>query len=297
MHLEAISHFFSYPRILGHELSGQIVEIDNINNKGLRIGDKVIIMPYISCLICKACKNGKTNCCTNIKVLGVHIDGGMQEYISIPLELLMPANNLTDSEITIVEPLAIGAHAIRRSEIKKDALVLVVGCGPIGIGIMKLAQINGAKVIAMDVNNDRLVYVKEKIGIEHTVLADLNSFEKILELTNGELVDTVFDATGNQMALEKGINYMSHGGKYVLVGLSKGNISFHHPSIHAKEASIICSRNATFKDFIDVKTIIEQKIFPIDSYITHSIRFENMISEFNTLLLPESKVIKAIVNL
>ena len=156
--------FFTYPRILGHELASEVLEIGE-NDKGIKVGDKVVVMPYISCGKCIACRNGKTNCCTNIRVLGVHTDGGMQEVIAVPTNILLLANNLTDDQMAIVEPLAIGAHAIRRANIIAGETVAVVGCGPIGIGIMKLAQIAGAKVIALDMNKQRLQYAKEKIGV------------------------------------------------------------------------------------------------------------------------------------
>lgn len=133
--------FFTYPpRILGHELAAEVVEIDD-NAQHLKSGDKVVIMPYLSCGKCVACRAGKTNCCTNIAVLGVHTDGGMQQQITVPQDILLPANNLSDSEIAIVECLGIGAHAIRRAQIRpKENVVVVGGCGPIGIGIMKFAR-------------------------------------------------------------------------------------------------------------------------------------------------------------
>ena len=103
--------YFEYPKILGHELASEVLDIGQ-NDKGIKIGDKVVVMPYISCGICFACNKGKTNCCENITVLGVHADGGLQEQISVPIDLLLPANHLSDDQIAIVEPLAIGAHAI-----------------------------------------------------------------------------------------------------------------------------------------------------------------------------------------
>jgi len=154
--------FFKYPRILGHELATEVLEIAE-NSKGIKAGDKVVVMPYLSCGKCIACRNNKKNCCTNIKVLGVHTDGGMQEQITVPVNVLLLTNHLSDKEMAIVEPLAIGAHAIRRAAIKKDEFVVVVGCGPIGIGIMKLAQIEGAKIIALDMNETRLQYAKKKL--------------------------------------------------------------------------------------------------------------------------------------
>lgn len=287
--------FFTYPRILGHELAAVVEEIGD-NHKGIKIGDKVIVMPYLSCEKCVACKNGKTNCCTNIKVLGVHIDGGMQERITVPSNILLPAQNLSEDEMAIVEPLAIGAHAIRRAQLKPGETIVVVGCGPIGIGIMKLAQIAGAKVIAIDVNQKRLNFVKENIGVDHTVSTLENPVEEISKLTGGDMAAAVFDATGHKGALEFGPNYMSHGGKYVLVGHTKEGLTFSHPELHAKETSLLCSRNATLEDFDLVIDVLKQGKFPTNSFISHQVHFSEMISNFDKWLDPANGVIKAMVN-
>jgi len=283
--------FFSYPRILGHELAAEILEIDEHEN--LHVGDKVIIMPYVSCGTCIACRNRKTNCCTNINVLGVHVDGGMQEIISVRSDLLIPAGNLSFNQMAIIEPLAIGAHALRRAGIQKGETIVIIGCGPIGIGLMKLAQIIGANVIALDINNDRLNYAKNEIGVSYSLNVQENPHEKIAEITNGDMATAVFDATGNRRALESGIDYMAHGGRYVLVGLSKGELTYNHPKIHAKETTLICSRNATLEDFQFVIDNIQQ--FPTDSFITHEVAFSEMIANFDSWLLPETGVVKAMV--
>ena len=285
--------FFTYPRILGHELASEVLEIGE-NEQGIKAGDKVVVMPYVSCGKCIACRNGKTNCCTNISVLGVHGDGGMQEKITVPANILLPANNLTDDEMAIVEPLAIGAHAIRRAAVKKDEFVVVVGCGPIGIGIMKLAQIEGAKVIAIDMNEDRLKYAKENIGVDYIVNAGNDPVAAISKITNGNMATAVFDASGNKFALEAGPSYMAHGGRFILVGLSKGELTYTHPAVHAKEMTLMCSRNATTEDFEHVISVLNQ--FPTDSFITHNVPFTEMIANFDSWLDPKTGVIKATVN-
>ncbi len=285
--------FFTYPRILGHELASEVLEIGE-NPQGIKAGDKVVVMPYVSCGKCIACRNGKTNCCTNISVLGVHGDGGMQEQITVPTNILLPANNLSNDEMAIVEPLAIGAHAVRRAGIKKGEFVVVIGCGPIGIGIMKLAQIAGAKVIALDLNEDRLKYAKDKIGVDYTVNVGNDPVKQISEITNGDLATAVFDASGHKGALETGPNYMSHGGRFILVGLSKGELTYNHPAIHSKEMTLMCSRNATTEDFEHVISVLGQ--FPTDSFITHNVPFTEMIENFDSWLNPETGVIKATVN-
>ncbi|KJD34771.1 alcohol dehydrogenase [Tamlana nanhaiensis] len=285
--------FFTYPRILGHELASEVLEIDE-NAEGIKIGDKVVVMPYLSCGTCIACKNGKTNCCTQIKVLGVHIDGGMQQQITVPTNVLLKANNLSDNEMAIVEPLAIGAHGIRRAQIKSGEIVAVVGCGPIGIGIMKLAQIAGAKVIAIDMNEQRLAYAKDKIGVDYVVKAGESAVEEISKITNGDLCTAVFDASGNKFALEACPSYMAHGGRFVLVGLSKGDLTYNHPAIHAKEITLMCSRNATTEDFEHVISVLNQ--FPTESFVTHQVDFTEMIANFDSWLKPETGVMKATVS-
>jgi 2-desacetyl-2-hydroxyethyl bacteriochlorophyllide A dehydrogenase len=285
--------FFTYPRILGHELASEILEIGE-NDRGLKVGDKVVVMPYISDKNSVASKSGKPNCCPNIRVLGVHTDGGMQEQITVPADILLPANNLSDDQMAIVEPLAIGAHAVRRAAITPGETVAVVGCGPIGIGIMKLAQIAGAKVVAIDMNEQRLEYAKEKIGVEYTVKAGPDAAQAIADLTNGDMCTAVFDASGNKFALEAGPSYMAHGGRFVLVGLSKGDLTFNHPAIHSKEITLMCSRNATTEDFEHVINVLDQ--FPAESFITHNVPFTEMIENFDSWLDPASGVIKATVD-
>ena len=285
--------FFSYPRILGHELASEVLEIGE-NARGIKAGDKVVVMPYVSCGKCIACRNGKTNCCTNITVLGVHGDGGMQEQITVPADILLPANDLSNDQMAIVEPLAIGAHSIRRANIKAGETVVVVGCGPIGIGIMKLAQIEGAKVIAVDMNDQRLAYAKDKIGVDYIVNAGNDPAAVISEITNGDMATAVFDASGNKFALEAGPSYMAHGGRFVLVGLSKGELTYLHPAVHSKEMTLMCSRNATTEDFEHVISVLDQ--FPTESYITHNVPFTDMIANFDSWCDPATGVMKATVD-
>lgn len=287
--------FFTYPRILGHELATRIEEIED-NALGLKAGDNVVVMPYLNCGTCVACRNGKTNCCTSLEVLGIHTDGGMQEYITVPISILLPAQKLNNNQMALVEPLAIGAHAVRRARITKDETVVVVGCGPIGLGLMKFAQIAGAKVIAVDMNEERLQYAKNVLGVDDKVLAGADAVQEVADKTDGDMAAVVFDATGHKGALEAGPDYMSHGGRYVLVGLSKGELTFTHPAIHAKETTILCSRNAALEDFEYVISILEQGRFPVDSFITHNVDFSEMISNFNSWLDPATGVIKATVN-
>lgn len=283
--------YFTYPRILGHELAAEVVEVGN-NEQGLKPGDEVVIMPYVNCGKCLACQQGKTNCCAKLQVFGVHIDGGMQTFFTYPASLLMKAAGLTLEEMAIVEPLAIGAHALQRAAIQQGETAVVMGCGPIGLGIISLAKAAGAKVIAMDINDRRLEYCQQHFGVQHLVNPAKQPVEQVLELTNGNLASVVFDATGNKQALESGVQYMAHGGRYVLVGLSKGNLVFNHPAIHAKESSLLCSRNATKNDFEKVIAVLQNGKFPVAAYISRRVSFTAIPDQFESWLQPENQIVK-----
>src|SRR6478752_6005905 len=150
---EGTQPYFNYPRILGHELGAELADLDG--NSDFKQGELVTILPYLNCGTCIACRNGKPNCCSSLKVCGVHIDGGMSEYYSVPSYALIHGAGLS------MDALAFGAHAIRRAQIKTGEYVLVVGAGPIGIGTMEFAKLAGAQVIALDINEKRLAFCKE----------------------------------------------------------------------------------------------------------------------------------------
>lgn len=291
---EGTQPFFSYPRILGHELSGILVEFDDA--PGFTHGESVTFIPYFSCGTCVACRVGKTNCCTQLKVCGVHIDGGMVEYLSVPSATLVHGEGLSFDELALVEPLAIGAHGVQRASIVKGEFVLVIGAGPIGLGTMEFARIAGGKVIALDINEHRLQFCREKIKVPYVVNAlAANVVEQLMDITNGDMPTVVIDATGSQKAINNAFQYLAHGGRYVLIGLQKGDISFSHPEFHKREATLMSSRNATRQDFEHVIRSLKQKKIDPATYITHRVVFDEVKTEFESWLLPENKVIKAMI--
>ncbi len=281
------------PRILGHELALSIVET---NAPGFLVGEMVTIIPYFNCGHCIACKMGKPNCCVEISVFGVHIDGGMCEYILVPNEALIHGKGLCADELALIEPLAIGAHAVRRANVQPNENVLIIGAGPIGIGIIEFANIAGANVIVLDINEFRLDFCKKQFSTA-TIINSVkeNAMERIKELTKSDMPTVVFDATGNLSAINQGINYLAHGGRYVLVGLQKEAISISHPEFHKREATLMSSRNATKSDFEQViLSIKDGRVHPLN-YITNRIPFDDVASVFSTLLDPSSNVIKAMI--
>lgn len=293
---EGTQPYFVYPRILGHELAAEIVEIEN--NSQYKVGDRVTFIPYFNCGECIACRNGLTNCCVNMKVFGVHIDGGMAEYISVPVPYLIDGNDLSFDELALVEPLAIGAHSIRRAAVKPGEFVLVIGAGPIGLGVMEFARIAGAQVIAMDVNERRLTFCNEKLKVAHTInpLAT-DSLKELQRITGNDMPTVVIDATGNLKAINSAFQYMAHGARYVLVGLQKEEIRFSHPEFHKREATLMSSRNATRDDFDHVLNCMKQKRVDPATYITHRVHFDEVKANFESWLVPANGVIKAMVEL
>lgn len=292
---EGSQPFFSYPRILGHELACEVVEIEE--NSDFKVGDAVTFIPYFSCGKCIACRNEKPNCCTDIQVFGVHIDGGMSEYISVPIQFLVKSQGLSFDELALVEPLAIGCHGVNRANVQANEFVLVVGAGPIGLGTMEFAKIAGAKVIALDVNDSRLTFCQEKLCIDFTInaLSD-NVLARLQEITHNDMPTVIIDATGNLRAIENAFQYLAHGGRYILIGLQKGEISFSHPEFHKRESTLMSSRNATRQDFEQVIDAMTKGLVKPTTYITHRVDFEQVKDNFESWLNPANGVIKAMVN-
>ncbi len=292
---EGTQPYFEYPRILGHEIAGDLVDFDQA--PGFQPGEAVTIIPYFNCGKCIACRTGKPNCCTTINVAGVHIDGGMVEYLAVPSTSLVHGKNLSHDQLALIEPLAIGAHAVRRAAIQPGEFVLVIGAGPIGLGTMESARIAGGEVIAMDINEGRLSFCREKLHLLHTVNAADNPQQQLQHITRGDMPTVVIDATGSRKAINDGFQYMAHGARYVLVGLQKGTVEFSHPEFHKREGTLMSSRNATRADFESVMKAMEQGLIDPTTYITHRIPFDELKTQFPGLLDPANGVIKATVEL
>jgi len=293
---EGTQPFFSYPRILGHEISGELFDADNA--PGFQQGEPVTFIPYFNCGSCIACKTGKPNCCVHLKVCGVHIDGGMLEYLSVPSSSLIHGEDLNVDALALVEPLAIGAHGIRRADIKPGEFVLIIGAGPIGLAAMEFAKIAGASIIALDVNEHRLQFCKTELQVDHTIDAlNNNVTERLNEITSGNMPSVVIDATGNLKAINEAFQYMAHGARYVLIGLQRENIAFNHPEFHKREGTLMSSRNATREDFEHVISCVKSRQIDPLKYITHNVKFDKVKDQFESLLNPANKVIKAMIEM
>jgi 2-desacetyl-2-hydroxyethyl bacteriochlorophyllide A dehydrogenase len=292
---EGTQPYFEYPRVIGHELSGEIDDAGGSTE--LRAGQRVSIIPYLSCGRCVACRKGKTNCCQRLSVLGVHRDGGMADYVCLPEANVVAADDLTLDQAAMTEFLAIGAHAVSRPGFAPGSRVLVVGAGPIGLACMIFAKLRGAFVTALDTREDRLAFCERALCVDRCVMARGDFKGELAALTDGEFFDCVFDATGNIKAMNAGLDYVAHGGAYVLVSIVRDPISFPDPEFHKRETTLLSSRNATRSDFDEVLAALRAGAIPTDALNTDRAPLSEAPAKFPVWIKPQSGVIKAILEI
>ena len=271
--------YFTYPRILGHELAVEVVEAP-ANEFGIRAGDRCAVEPYLSCGACHACRIGKPNCCERIQVLGVHTDGGMRELFAVPLDRLHRSESLTFDQLVLVEPFGIGAHAVQRSQLKPGEEVLVVGAGPIGLAITQFARAAGGRVRVLEINPARRSFA-ERLGVE------------ILAEPDEELSEVVFDATGSVAAMEKSFERVAHGGRLVFVSVVQSAVRFDDPLFNRREMTLLSSRNSV-GEFPPILRMIEDGRIETAPWITHRLSMDDVPRRFPDLPR-EKNCIKAVV--
>jgi 2-desacetyl-2-hydroxyethyl bacteriochlorophyllide A dehydrogenase len=221
----------------------------------------------------------------------------MSEYLSVPLDHLIKSEKLNLDQLAMVECLGIGAHAARRAQIEKGEFALVIGAGPIGIGVMQFAREAGAKVMALDIVEARLKFCRDKLKVDYVIHGERDPVKEIESTTKGDYPTVVFDATGNAKSMMKAFNWVAHGGRYVLVSLVQENITFFDPDFHRRELTLQSSRNATRQDLEHVVCSLEAGNLDGTSFITHRASLDQVISQFESWLKPETGVIKALVEL
>jgi 2-desacetyl-2-hydroxyethyl bacteriochlorophyllide A dehydrogenase len=255
----------------------------------LKAGDPVYIVPYLSCGACRACRKGLTNACQSIRVLGVHCDGGMAEYVSVPETNVVPTGGIALEDAAMIEFLAIGAHGVKRGAITAADRVLVTGSGPIGMSAAIFAKARGAHVTVMDTRADRLAFATDQL------LADSSAEAEAARMTGGDGFDVVIDATGNAVPIERGFGFLAHGARYVLLSVVRQDITFSDPEFHKREATLLASRNAQPDDFAEVVRQIEGGRVATRALNTHRGRLEDGAALMKEWARPEAGVIKAIL--
>jgi len=287
--------FFTYPRILGHELGVEVVAVGS-STKNVHPGDRCSVEPYLNCGHCIACRRGKSNCCVNLQVLGVHTDGGMRELIVVPSRKLYPSTHLTLDQLALIETLGIGCHAVDRARVEAGEFALVIGAGPIGLTAVQFAIEAKAQVIVLDINPKRLEFCREHLGVPHLINATVdNPLEALKQITSGDLPTLVFDATGNAKSMMRAFEYPANGGRLVFVGLFRGDVTFNDPNFHRRELTVLSSRNARSENFTRIISLVENGRIDTAPWITHRASFADVVTEFPRWTKPETGVIKAMI--
>lgn len=288
--------FFDFPRIPGHELGVEVISVgDGVSN--VKAGDRCSVEPYMHCGECYPCKRGAINCCQNLRVIGVMMDGGLCEQFILRSDKLHPSATLSYDQLALVETLAIGCHANDRGNPELGDHALIIGMGPIGLATLEFARLTDATISVMDMNQGRLDFVRENYRIENTVLfqGDGSEVDRMKEITGGDMYQVITDATGNKHSMGGALKYIAPTGRLVYVGITTDEVSFTHPTMHKPEASILASRNALPPDFVRIIGLIEDGTINTDPWITHRTSFDGVLKEFDSFLKPETGVIKAII--
>ncbi|MFM2218723.1 MAG: hypothetical protein RL240_3041, partial [Planctomycetota bacterium] len=236
--------FFAFPRIPGHELGVEVLAVGpGVEN--VKVGDACSVEPYLHCGQCYACRKGASNCCANLKVIGVMMDGGLCEKFLIRADKLHSSKQLSMDQLALVETLAIGCHASQRSEASKNDRVLIIGAGPIGIATLEFVRLTGAAITVMDMNSTRLDFIRQTYSIDRLieVSQQKSGIEEARELTGGDLFDVVIDATGNRFSMSGAFQFVAPTGRLVYVGITQDEIVFKHPALHRPEVTLLASRN------------------------------------------------------
>ncbi|MDE2775057.1 MAG: zinc-binding alcohol dehydrogenase family protein [Chloroflexota bacterium] len=289
-------NFFSYPRIMGHELAVEVIDIGATDAQlDYAVGDLCCVIPYLNCGACIACRRGKSNCCTQMQVLGVHIDGGMRERFSVPVDKLLKAEGVAVEELALVEMLCIGAHAAKRARIAPGENALVIGAGPIGLATAQFAKLAGAEVMVMEVNEKRLDFCQGVLGIDTLIDARGDAMGQVEKALGGELPTLVFDCTGSAKSMHAAFDYVAHGGALALVGHITGDITFSDPHFHSHELTLLASRNATPADFAWVIDCLRAGQINLAPWVTHEATPEGILREFPRWVDPATGVIKAML--
>ncbi len=277
--------FIEFPRILGHELGVEVLAVgEGVTH--IRPHDRCSVEPYLNCGHCHSCKQGRTNCCETLQVLGVHCDGGMCERLTLPAHKLHRSDKLTLEQLALVETLGIGCHAVNRSALSADEEALIIGAGPIGLSVLEFARLASDRVSILELNAARREFVR----------AQYPSVRILEESPADCTAQVVFDATGNPAAMSRALHYARFTGRVVFVGITKEPVPLDDPLFHRRELTLFASRNAVASDFHRIITLIERGELDTRPWISHRAAFAETPDAFREWVRPETGVIKAVIS-
>jgi len=259
------------PVIPGHEVGAVIEAVGSEVPEGLKPGMVVTVNPYTNCGKCASCRNARPNACQHNETLGVQRNGSMRERLVLPWEKVIPAGLLTPRECALVEPMSVGFHAVSRAQVTDSDVVLVIGCGMVGMGAVVRSALRGATVIAADIDDEKLQLARE-MGASYTLNTktdDVNA--RLLEMTSGFGPDVVIEAVGSTPTYQMAVDVVAFTGRVVCIGYAKSEVSFQTKYFVQKELDIRGSRNALPQDFRAVIHYLERRTCPVDRLISSEV--------------------------
>ncbi len=293
-----VNPYVAYPRIPGHELAAEIVEVGE-NEFGLKPGMIVTCNPYFNCGHCYTCRHGRVNVCTDNQTMGVQREGGMAEYITMPVERIYDGKGLPANVLVLIEPFCISWHGVSRANIVKGERVLVVGTGTIGVLAAVAAKAKGAEVTVCDVAEDKLDYAYRTFAMDHKLLnSSPEAFDKgVAEITNGDGFDVTIEAVGLPSTFQNCIDAACYGGRVVVIGVSKRNIDdFFFTIIQKKELDIYGSRNALKKDFIELIDLVRAGGVDLPKIVTNVYKLDEADRAFADFAANAGKMLKVLID-
>jgi 2-desacetyl-2-hydroxyethyl bacteriochlorophyllide A dehydrogenase len=284
---EGTQPFFTYPRILGHELAVEVIETgDGVDE--FQPGDRCAVNPYMTCGECAACIRGRSNCCAKMRVIGVHADGGMRDRILLPAKQMYKCEKLAPVYIPLVETLGVGIHAVGRAGAQAGDRAIVIGAGPIGLSVMQFLSLAGADFGVVEKMPDRLQFAVRHYGIER-------HYPSHEEARQEEASMLVFDCTGDRGSMEGAIQLLQQGGKLIFVGLINDSVSLFDPDLHRREATILASRNSTPAEHHRVLDAMESGGINVSAWPMDCVAPEAMEGRFPRWLHREAGIVKAVI--
>lgn len=262
------------PVIPGHEVGAVIEEIGEGVPAGFEKGMNVTVNPYTNCGKCASCRNGRVNACEHNETLGVQRNGSMQEFLVLPWTKVIPATGLSDKECALIEPMSVGFHAVSRAQVTDIDTVAVIGCGMIGLGAIVRASLRGARVIAMDIDDEKLELAK-RLGASMVINSKTeNVVERVRELTDGYMADVVIEAVGSPVTYVTAIDIVAFTGRVACIGYAKSEVAFQTKFFVQKELDIRGSRNAMPEDFRAVIHYLQNGNCPMNELISAVVKPE-----------------------
>jgi 2-desacetyl-2-hydroxyethyl bacteriochlorophyllide A dehydrogenase len=290
---KGINPLVTYPRIIGHEIAGEVLEAP-AGDTTLALGDRVVVEPYVNCGRCYPCMNRRTNCCEHLMVRGVHVDGGMAELCSHPRRLVhqVPAD-LSWTRLAMVEPLTISVHAVKRTRLARGEHLAVTGAGPIGLLAAQYALVIGAVPLVIDPLDERLALARS-LGIPFGInpLKE-NAVEVVREITAGRMAEAVIEASGSEAAVRSSIDYAAYSGRIALVGWPKAEVSLATAMFTKKELDVMGSRNSA-RDFPESIELVASGKIDVTALVTRTVSFEEVPAAVREIAAYPEKFMKVV---